>query len=275
MFTFVGYRRGSYDGTRSASSWDRYVQFADWHSLIESYFGFKKEFTSEPESKLLITPTSDENKLINEEILDWFLPIRRSDLILDWYSKETIDRVAKLFQTTGTANDNSQLRLRGLLGILIEISLLLGAIYNTAVWVKWVLGTLMILLMIPFATPMGFYIAESIDTKNWEVFIRDSTKEETKNAIADPRSAYISANNMTDSISNCINVIFFHSSTKNTWKLMDVVYGSVHVCFRLALFLLYLGSLLFFIFMRAVIIQPMWICLIIIVVFWSMMFGLL
>ena len=100
LVTFVGYRKGSYEkyvinpqplstdeAKKSKSpfgsfSVEKFEHLFDFYGFIEQLFRFKKTLLSDEETDLL--SNIDEPQIRNEEILNWFFPIRRSELILPW-----------------------------------------------------------------------------------------------------------------------------------------------------------------------------------------------
>ena len=100
LVTFVGYRKGSYERyvinpqplptaaeKKSQNPFknftvEKFEHLFDFYGLIEQLFRFKKTLLSDEETDLL--SNIDDSQIRNEEILNWFFPIRRSELILSW-----------------------------------------------------------------------------------------------------------------------------------------------------------------------------------------------
>ena len=98
--TFVGYRKGSYEkyvinpqplskdiGKKSKSpladfTVEKIEHNFDFYGFIEQLFRFKKTVLLDEETELL--SNIDDSQIRNEEILNWFYPIRRSELVLPW-----------------------------------------------------------------------------------------------------------------------------------------------------------------------------------------------
>jgi hypothetical protein len=101
MLTFVGYRRGSYEKRKAARTekdsekepgdwWEPYMEPWDFYWLIESRLFKKKRDcvgTDDDNDVDKLYKIDDEKNLniINEDDLDWFLPIRRSKIEMRWY----------------------------------------------------------------------------------------------------------------------------------------------------------------------------------------------
>ena len=105
FISFVGYRKGSYEKyvinpqplakdevkkSKSALgsvfaylSVEKFEHLWDWY-WVPVYFLFKSKRTllSDEETELL--SNIDESQIKNEEILNWFFPIRRSELVIPW-----------------------------------------------------------------------------------------------------------------------------------------------------------------------------------------------
>jgi len=100
LVTYVGYRKGSYERyvinpqplptaaeKKSQNPFknftvEKFEHLFDFYGLIEQLFRFKKTLLSDEETDLL--SNIDDSQIRNEEILNWFFPIRRSELILSW-----------------------------------------------------------------------------------------------------------------------------------------------------------------------------------------------
>ena len=86
MFTFMGYRRGTYTkyvlGKAKASAGiEKFYNFFDCYGIVNIILGAKMWMTKEKDNSSIV---DENNQIINEKILDWFYPIRRSDLTLDF-----------------------------------------------------------------------------------------------------------------------------------------------------------------------------------------------
>jgi len=105
--TFVGYRRGSYEKRKAARAekdsakepeewWEPYMKYWDFYWLIESYL-FKKKRNcvgtdhDNDVDKLYKIDDEENLNIINEDDLDWFLPIRRSKIEMSWFSPGLIN----------------------------------------------------------------------------------------------------------------------------------------------------------------------------------------
>ena len=90
MLTFMGYRRGTYTkyglGKAKANAGtegniERFYNFFDCYNIVNTILGAKMWMTKEKDNSSIV---DENNQIINEKILDWFYPIRRSDLTLDF-----------------------------------------------------------------------------------------------------------------------------------------------------------------------------------------------
>jgi len=107
---FIGYRKGSYEKykinpkpvskdkdkdkdefSELSKQWvsvERVEHFFDCYWLAVNLFRVKKNLVSDEETELL--SDINENQIKNEEILSWFYPIRRSDLVIKWGIADSI-----------------------------------------------------------------------------------------------------------------------------------------------------------------------------------------
>jgi hypothetical protein len=103
LFTFMGYRRGTYtkyvlDNAKRDEPWYEiaYYRF-DWHGLVNAIIEAKMGLTDEKDTSSIV---NEDNKIIDEKILNWFYPIRRSDITFGFnllsFASDAINKSKKL-----------------------------------------------------------------------------------------------------------------------------------------------------------------------------------
>jgi hypothetical protein len=118
MLSFIGYRRKSYEVYKKESTpgtdfkkttettqydpMEKLSRLWDWYIIIETFFRLKYKLTAEKEEAIIQDSENFKNHIINEDILDWFFPIRRSKIKVGWYSPYILTCISNLFNFSFT-----------------------------------------------------------------------------------------------------------------------------------------------------------------------------
>ena len=120
MLTFVGYRRTSYDRYKNerksppeeTDTVENWYKLWDWYGVIESFvFTLKrnvvgKESDNDQNKLYKIDNTNNNLDIEDEDILDWFFPIRRSKMEWSCWNQDIADRFKNLFNFDFTSCKN-------------------------------------------------------------------------------------------------------------------------------------------------------------------------
>jgi hypothetical protein len=111
LFTFVGYRRGTYikysqGKVKPENIFERIYSWFDWYSIVNFVvIKGKTKITGEKDNSSIV---DEDNKIIDEKILNWFYPIRRSDITLNFHLFEFLTDIGNRSSTDTSVDETGK-----------------------------------------------------------------------------------------------------------------------------------------------------------------------